>query len=57
MERLGTQIHLFYSMELGGGDMVLVCKYLCSGEISSVGVLCTAEKKVQHKGKDGKQKS
>lgn len=30
--------------------------YLCSGEISSKGLLCTVEEKVQHKGKDGKRK-
>lgn len=37
--------------------MVLVCKYLCSGETSCEGLLWPAEDEVQHKGKEGKHKS
>lgn len=41
----------------GGREVTWFGKYLCGGEISSKGLLCTTEEKVQYKGEDVKHKS
>lgn len=59
MERLRTQSVYFNLLRLGGRDVAERCHGLvsvCGGEISSKGLLCTTEEKVQHKGEDGKYK-